>query len=172
MANLACGNRLSLRNQYDTKTPRASVFLFRPSNGRRFPQGCSSPVPRETGTCSRHEKIYSVGFEISVENFFRKRNRKISRELPNHCRTCAAFTQPSQFKRSTWAGGPQAVLKDSCLGNTLRQIGGAGCDTRPLVTLHSERGACSGGSMTTRQIGLRRQSGLRSLAGTGNRHRR
>src|SRR5580658_1506298 len=72
MASLACGRRLSLRNQYDTKTPRASVFLLRPSNGRRFPQGDSSPVPREARTCSRHEKIYSVGFEMSVENFFRK----------------------------------------------------------------------------------------------------
>src|SRR5271163_4016182 len=27
MANLACGRRLSLRNQYDTKTPRARIFF-------------------------------------------------------------------------------------------------------------------------------------------------
>src|SRR4029077_11153587 len=69
------------------------------------------------------KKIYSVGFEISVENFSRKRIRKISQELPNHRRTCAAFTQQSQFKRSTWTGGPQAVLKYSCLDNTLWKSG-------------------------------------------------
>src|SRR5690348_2654047 len=60
---------------------------------------------------------------MSVENFFRKRNRKISQELPKHCRTAATSMQQGQSKRSTWSRGPQAVLKYSCLGNTLREIG-------------------------------------------------
>src|ERR1700731_1089215 len=72
MASLACGKRLSLRNQYDTKTPRAS-FLLRSSNGWRVYQSESSLVPREAGTCSRHEKIFSVGIEVSVETFFEKK---------------------------------------------------------------------------------------------------
>jgi hypothetical protein len=56
--------------------------LLRSSNGRRVPQGESSPVPREAGTCSRHEKICSVGFEMSVENFFRKKDSKNSLRDP------------------------------------------------------------------------------------------
>src|SRR5580700_5042188 len=126
MASLACGKRLSLRNQYDTKNPARECFLLRSSNGRRFPQGDSSPIPRGAGTCSRHEKIYSVGFEMSVENFFRKKIRKIPSGLPNHCWTLAASMQQGQFKRSTWASGPQAVLKDSCLVNTLWKTSGPG----------------------------------------------
>jgi hypothetical protein len=106
------------------ENPARECFLLRSSNGQRFPQGDSSPLPREAGTCSRHEKNFSVGFEMSVENFFRKKRiRKIPSGLPNHCRTCAAFTQQSHLKRSTWERGPQAVLKDSCLGNTLGEMG-------------------------------------------------
>ena len=58
------------------ENPARECSLLRSSNGRRFPQGDSSPVPREAGTCSRHEKIYSVGFEMSVEIFFEKKFEK------------------------------------------------------------------------------------------------
>ena len=68
---------------------RENLFLLRSSNGRRCHQGESSPVPREAGTCSRHEKICSVGFEMSVENFFRKKNSKNflrdPESLPDYC---------------------------------------------------------------------------------------
>src|SRR5580692_11938481 len=86
MANLACGKRLSLRNQYDTKTPRAS-FLLRSSNGRRVYQGESSPVPREARTCSRHEKNTAWVSKCPSKTFFEKRIRKIPSGLPNHSRT-------------------------------------------------------------------------------------
>ena|ERR1700686_1343778 len=138
MASLACGKRLSLRNQYDTKTPRASVLLLRSSNGRRFPQGGSPPVPREAGTCSRHEKNLQRGFRNVRRKFLRKiKIRKIPSGLPNHRRTCASLKHQSHFKRSTWARGPQAVRKDSCLGNTLWKTGGVGqgrqaCQTRAV----------------------------------------
>jgi hypothetical protein len=39
-----------------------------------------------------------VGFEMSVENFFRKKKiRKIPSGIPNHSRTRAASTQQSHF---------------------------------------------------------------------------
>jgi hypothetical protein len=123
MASLACGRRLSLRNQYDTKTPRASFFvaLVKPT---ALLSGRSSPVPEKPGHSRVTKKIFSVGFEMSVGNLFRKiKIRKNPSGLPNHCRTCAAFTQQSHFKRSTWTRGPQAVRKDSCLVNTPRGNG-------------------------------------------------
>ena len=133
MVSLACDKRLSLRNQYDTKTPRAS-FLLRSSNRRRFYQGESSPAPREAGTCSRHEKNLQRGFRNVRPKFLRKiKIRKIPSGLPNHRRTCASLKHQSHFKRSTWARGPQAVRKDSCLGNTLWKTGGVGQDpARPV----------------------------------------
>jgi hypothetical protein len=83
MASRACGNRLSLRNQYDTKTPRASIL----SQG-----SAPDPAPfRLTGrTKLASRKIHSVGFEqtlktsrvtlkMSDENFLEPGNRKISR---------------------------------------------------------------------------------------------
>jgi len=99
MASRACGNRLSLRNQYDTKTPRASTFswAFRPLR------------PNLTTLAelnSRHEKMHSVGFKwtlkrsrvtpkVSVENFLEPGNRKNLPGLPNHRRTEAASSSKS-----------------------------------------------------------------------------
>src|ERR1700689_544908 len=63
MASLACGKRLSLRNQYDTKTPRARIFfLLRSSNGRHCHQGDSSPIPREAGDMLASRKKLQRGF--------------------------------------------------------------------------------------------------------------
>jgi hypothetical protein len=57
------------------------------------------------------------------KTFFEERIRKIPSEIPNHCRTIAAANAANGskviFKRSTWRKGLQAVLKDSCLVNTL-----------------------------------------------------
>ena len=74
MASRACGNRLSLRNQYDTETPRASACR------------ASCPVrPDAIGLAelnSRHEKIYSVGFEWTpAKGSNRKCPSKISSNL-------------------------------------------------------------------------------------------
>jgi hypothetical protein len=111
---------LSLRNQYDTKTPRARIFFCcaRQTDGTVI-RAIRRPSREKPGTCSRHEKSYSVGFEMSVENLFRnKKIRKIPSEIPNHCRTIAAADAANGskviFKRSTWTREPQAVLKDSC----------------------------------------------------------
>ena len=69
MASRACGNRLSLRNQYDTKfffssgfvstnpEPRARVLFL------RAVRPVWHSMIRLAGLNSRHEKIYSVGFE-------------------------------------------------------------------------------------------------------------
>jgi hypothetical protein len=53
------------------------VLFVAPVKRTALPQGDSSPVPREAGTCPRHEKIFSVGFEMSVETFFEKEFEKI-----------------------------------------------------------------------------------------------
>src|SRR5437660_797854 len=89
MASRACGNRLSLRNQYDTKTPRASTF----SQG--FP-----PAPAQFDSTGRTElasrKNLQRGFRVdpnfvrvtpkmSVENFLEPGNRKNLPGLPNQC---------------------------------------------------------------------------------------
>ena len=111
---------------------RENLFLLRSSNGRHCYQGDSSPIPREAGTCSRHEKSYRVSFEMSAENFLRKKYSKNSprdpESLPDYC--CSKCCNGSKviFKRSTWTRGPQAVLKDSCLDNTPMENrrGGAG----------------------------------------------
>jgi hypothetical protein len=110
---------------------RECLFLLRSSNGRRCHQGDSSPIPREAGTCSRHEKYLQRGFRNVRRKFLSKqRIRKIPSEIPNHCRTFAASSAANGskviFKRSTWIRGPQAVLKDSCLVNTLWRTGGLG----------------------------------------------
>jgi hypothetical protein len=164
---------LSLRNQYDTKTPRASLFCLGRQMDGAFLRAVRRPSPEKAGPARVTKKIYSVGFEMSVENFFRKRNRKISQELPKHCRTAATSMQQGQSKRSTWSRGPQAVLKYSCLGNTLRKIGQEGQDSlrTPCQRIQRE-GRPFRISLPTRQMGLRRRSELRSLAGTGKAHRR
>lgn len=71
MASRACGNRLSLRNQYDTKTPRASSQGLRPGPApehsvgrtklasRKNPQRGFRVAPGQAG----------VPLKLSVENF-------------------------------------------------------------------------------------------------------
>lgn len=65
-----------------------------PSIRRPYQPGGLSPVPREAGICSRHEKIFRVGFEVSVENFFRK---KVFEKFPTSSRITAG---PLLFQRS------------------------------------------------------------------------
>jgi hypothetical protein len=85
---------LSLRNQYDTKTPRASLFA-EAAKQPAFSSGPFSPVPRVAGKCSRHEKIHSVGFEMSGENFFRKNEFE---KFPRNSRITAGLLPPKGRK--------------------------------------------------------------------------
>jgi hypothetical protein len=104
MASLACGRRLSLRNQYDTKTPRARFFICcaRQTDGAVI-RAIHHPSRERPGHARVTKNSYSVGFEMSVENFFRNEKiRKIPSEIPNHCRTfaaiCDAKRQQSHFQ--------------------------------------------------------------------------
>ncbi len=94
MASRACGNRLSLRNQYDTKTPRASTFSqgFSPGLAQFDSTG-------QTKLASR--KNPQRGFGVNPENeqglsenvrrkFPRTWEPKKSPERPNHRWTNAA----------------------------------------------------------------------------------
>jgi hypothetical protein len=82
MANLACGKRLSLRNQYDTKTPRASVICCARQTDGAFLRAIRRPSREKPGHARVTKKIYSVGFEMSVENLFRKKDSKNSLRDP------------------------------------------------------------------------------------------
>ena len=89
MANLACGKRLSLRNQYDTKTPRASAFCCaRQTDGASSGRFVARPARSRDLLASR--KNLQRGFRVdpdsigvtpkmSVENFLDLGNEKISR---------------------------------------------------------------------------------------------
>jgi hypothetical protein len=84
---------LSLRNQYDTKTPRARVFFCcaRQTDGAVI-RAIRRPSREKPGHARVTKNNYSVGSEMSVENFFSKEKiRKIPSEIPNHCRTFAAI---------------------------------------------------------------------------------
>jgi hypothetical protein len=89
MANRACGKRLSLRNQYDTKTPRASVLFVRPFYRSAFFRAARRPSREKPGHARVTNKIFSVGFEMSVENFFRK---KAFEKFPWSSRITAGLT--------------------------------------------------------------------------------
>src|SRR5690348_14931703 len=81
MASLACGNRLSLRNQYDTKTPRASrpLTACQSAAWQTVFQGGESPVPREAGTCSRHKQRTAWVSKSPPKLFSKKGLEKFSR---------------------------------------------------------------------------------------------
>ncbi len=79
---------------------------------------------RSRDILASRKKILQRGFRnVRRKLFSKEKIRKIPSGIPNHCRTCASLKQQSHFKRSTWERVPQAVLKDSCLGNTLWKTG-------------------------------------------------
>jgi hypothetical protein len=102
MASLACGRRLSLRNQYDTKTPRARVFFCcaRQTDGAVI-RAIRRPSCEKPGHARVTKKNCSVGFEMSVENFFRKKNSKNSlrdpEALPDYCCCMCCKTAARSF---------------------------------------------------------------------------
>src|SRR6266849_2083971 len=114
MASRCCGSRLSLPNQYDTKTPRASLLVCGRQGAALFFRAVRRPSRDSPGTASRHESKRSVGSKMSLEKFqilakekFRKFLRS-SRPLDSAFRTSAKVNvnvTPGEDK-------PQAVPKD------------------------------------------------------------
>jgi hypothetical protein len=82
MASRPCGNRLSLRNQYDTKNPARECLYGRAQSARRYHQGWLQPTP-DSPEDPRVMKNPQGGFEMSVENFAENGYKNPS-ELPNH----------------------------------------------------------------------------------------
>src|SRR5580700_132446 len=123
MASLACGRRLSLRNQYDTKTPRASVLCCARQTDGAFLRANRRPSREKPGHARVTKKFAAWVSKCPSKTFFEKRFEK----FPQGSRITAGLVlHPHSkviFKRSTWARGPQAVLKDSCLVNTLGKLG-------------------------------------------------
>src|SRR5260370_1348591 len=130
MASRACGNRLSLRNQYDTKTPRASTFSqgFSPGLAQFDSTGQTKLASRKNP-----QRAFGVNPEtsraspkMSVENFLEPGNRK---KLPNARITAGLMLRESSrslFQRTTWMSGPQAVREDrfqKCIGFHARRRG-------------------------------------------------
>jgi hypothetical protein len=76
MASLCCGNRLSLRNQYDTKTPRASLSLLVALGGLGLLAACLDLRSRLTRVTN---PMHTVRFDI-LRNFQKSREKKISRK--------------------------------------------------------------------------------------------
>src|ERR1700726_1185797 len=109
MASRCCGNRLSLRNQYDTKTPRESSLwpweaVFRAVR-------CLSRCV--VGTSSRHESISQRGFR-NTEKISKICEKKNSREILSERPTaglCHPNFKQSHCQRNIDADQPQAVLQ-------------------------------------------------------------
>src|SRR5580704_8617985 len=89
MASLPCGRRLSLRNQYDTKTPRASAFCCARQTDGAVIRAIRRPSREKPGPARVTKKICSVGFEMSVENF--SRNKEFEK-FPQRSRSTAGLS--------------------------------------------------------------------------------
>src|SRR5690242_6655596 len=106
MASRCCGNRLSLPNQYDTKTPRESHVGGR-QEAALF-QGCSSPV-RDLARDRLASRIRCTAWVSkcpwrNLSNFGKEIFRKISLRSTPDRRTLPFEPQPSPRKRNTHEG--------------------------------------------------------------------
>src|SRR5260370_16955006 len=107
MASRCCGNRLSLPNQYDTKTPRASLSLA--TAGGRSVSGLFVARPALLpGTVSRHESDAQRGSRNvlgEISQISAKKNFEIifvplpppGLHLPNLPQSLKTATPPSHF---------------------------------------------------------------------------
>src|SRR5216684_812194 len=95
MVSRCCGSRLSLRNQYDTKTPRASL-LFAAAGGRLLGLFAARPDTRSGFPRVTHP-IHSVGFEI-LGKFLKSHEKKNSRKIPSELPT--AGLRPPNLRQS------------------------------------------------------------------------
>src|SRR6267378_1051841 len=75
MASRPCGNRLSLRNQYDTKNPTREYLYGRAQSDRHYRQGWLQPAP-DSPEDPRVTKNPQDGFETSVEDFAKNGYKK------------------------------------------------------------------------------------------------
>src|SRR5271169_4374435 len=83
MASLACGRRLSLRNQYDTKTPRARVFFCcaRQTDGAVI-RAIRRPSREKPGHARVTKKFAAWVSKCPLKSFFEKKNSKNSLRDP------------------------------------------------------------------------------------------
>src|ERR1700738_3435093 len=128
MASRCCGSRLSLPNQYDTKTPRASLWLAA-ARKPRYLRAVRRPPRDLARDVSRHEldaqRGSSVDIEMSLEKFPKFRQRKILKNsfAASHPPD-SAFRPSARVLENVTFGEvkPQAVPKyrflsgTSCLG--------------------------------------------------------
>src|ERR1700738_532918 len=114
MASRCCGSRLSLPNQYDTKTPRASLSVAAARRPRCFSGLFVARPEIRPGPSRVTNHIHSVGLEISLEKFPNFRQRKISknsfRAFPNAGLCLPNLGQVLENVTSA-EGKPQVVLK-------------------------------------------------------------
>src|SRR5271155_4855051 len=76
MANRACGKRLSLRNQYDTKTPRASVFLCARQTDGAFIRAIRRPSREKPGHARVTKKSSAWTSKCPSKTFFEQKSSK------------------------------------------------------------------------------------------------
>src|SRR5580698_9681803 len=89
MASLACGRRLSLRNQYDTKTPRASVLCCARQTDGAFLRANRRPSREKPGYARVTKKFAAWVSKCPWKSSFEKKNSKNSsgapEALPDSC---------------------------------------------------------------------------------------
>src|SRR5580698_3611203 len=107
-----------------TRKPRARVFFVALVKRTALSSGRFVARPARSRDMLASRKSLQRGFRnVRRKLFFEKRFEK----FPQRFRITAGLMlrECSQviFKRSTWAKRPQAVLKDSCLVNTLGKMG-------------------------------------------------
>jgi hypothetical protein len=124
MASRLCGNRLSLRNQYDTKNPARECLYGRPQSDRRYRQGWLQPCPDPVGATPdspvdpRVTKNPQGGFEMSVENFAKNGCKKFlgAPELPLNSRSAYAAEVQAKValgngaRKPSWRTGSRNTL--------------------------------------------------------------
>src|SRR5271155_2876776 len=82
MASLACGRRLSLRNQYDTKTPRASVFCCARQTDGAFLRAIRRPSREKPGHARVTKKSSAWASKCPSKTILEKKNSKSSLRAP------------------------------------------------------------------------------------------
>jgi hypothetical protein len=90
MASRCCGNRLSLRNQYDTKTPRASLSLGgpgRPWSARRLSRSTLETYSRHESNAHRAFRYPQKFSKISREENFPEKFLRSARPRDSVLRT-------------------------------------------------------------------------------------
>lgn len=103
MASRCCGNRLSLPNQYDTKTPRASVLSAAAKKprfasvyqGRSLPAGSFVP-----GGLASRIKLHSVRLEMPLEKFLKFQEKNFGKFLRSFPTADFAFRTPAKSKKT------------------------------------------------------------------------